>query len=268
MQSQQSMPLRRQRLNLRRFRISIFGAVALCLTGNAYALNYFELEVYPYATAQRGAVEVENFTTYTSRGRDDSPAPDNNKGLIRSTFELSYGLTDKTEVAYYRDYQRARGEHFEHAGGRFRVRTRFAEKGEWPVDLGLYGELEFPRGEDDDVEGEVRGIIEKDFGRWTLDVNPIVERVLSGPGHAEGWELGYAMALVYRADERWQPRLDLFGDFGPIRHFEPRNEQKHLLMPGIDARVGRHFHAGFGIGFGLTEATEQRLVRARLEWEF
>lgn len=242
------------------------GAVTLLGSGTAWALNYFELEVYPYATASRGEVEVENFTTYTSRGRDDSA--ENNAGLTRSTLELSYGLTDKTEVAYYRDYQRARGGRFEHAGGRLRARTRFGEKGEGPLDLGLYAELEFPRGEDDDVEGELRGIIEKDFGRWTLDINPIFERVLSGSGHAEGWELQYAAALIYRADARWQPRLELFGDFGPLAHFEPHDRQKHLVSPAIDVRLGDRVHAGVGVGFGLTDATEQRLVRARLEWEF
>jgi len=244
------------------------GACGLFASANAFALNYFELEVYPYATAHQGEVEIENFTTYTSRGRDDAQPPDNNKGLTRSTLELAYGVTDKTEVAYYRDYQHARGGSWEHAGGRYRARTRFAEKGEWPVDLGLYAELEFPRGEDDDVEAELRGIIEKDFGRWTVDVNPIFERVLSGPGRADGWELQYAMALIYRADEHWRPRLDLFGDFGPLRHFEPHNEQKHLISPGVDVRLGHRLHAGLGVGFGLTDATEQRLVRARLEWEF
>lgn len=244
------------------------GTAALLASASASALNYFELEVYPYATASKGEVELENFVTHTGRGRDDSSAPDDNTGLTRSTFELTYGLTDKVELAYYRDYERARGTHFEHAASRVHVRTRFAEAGEWPVDVGLYAELEFPRGEDDDVEAELRGIIEKDIGRWTLNLNPIFERVLSGPGHADGWELQYAAALIYRANEHWLPRLDLFGDFGPLRHFEPRREQKHLLSPGVDLYLAHHVHAGLGVGFGLTDATEQRLVRARIEWEF
>src|SRR5205814_2841804 len=61
----------------------------------------------------------------------------------------------------------ARGESFEHVASRYRARTRFFEKGELPVDLGLYTEFSTPRGEETDLEGELRGIIEMDLGRWT-----------------------------------------------------------------------------------------------------
>jgi hypothetical protein len=247
------------------------GAVALLASGEASALNYFDLEVYPYKTASRGEFEIENFTTHTSRGTKEPAAPDDNKGLTRSTFELTYGITDKTEIAYYRDYARTRGNNFEYAASRYRVRTRFFEKGELPVDIGAYAELEYPRtatGEEKEVEGELRLILEKDFGRWTFDFNPIFERALKGPDRAQGWELQYAMSLIYRLSEYWQPRLDLFGDFGPIRNFEPRDEQKHLISPAVDFRLGRGLYTTLGVAFGLTEASEQRLLRARIEWEF
>lgn len=251
--------------------LRILGVSAFLISGKAAALNYFELEVYPYKTASQGEFEVENSTTHTSRGTKDAPEADNNKGLTRSTFEFTYGVTDKTEVAYYRDYARARGNNFEYAASRYRVRTRFYEKGELPVDLGMYAELEYPRneaGEEREVEGELRLIAEKDFGRWTFDLNPIFERALKGPDRSNGWELQYAAALIYRASEQWQPHLDLFGDFGPIRNFESRKEQKHLLSPALDMRLGHGLFATLGVAFGLTDAAERRLLRARLEWEF
>src|SRR5436190_1194131 len=117
------------------------GGAALLTSFNAYALNYFELEVYPYKTANRGELELENFTTYSSRGTKDADPPDNNKGLTRTTFEFTYGITDKTEVTYYRDYARPRGGNFDYAASRVHVRTRFYEKGELPVDIGAYAEI-------------------------------------------------------------------------------------------------------------------------------
>ncbi len=250
--------------------IGVAGVFALVSSGTASALNYFELETYPYKTATRGELEVENFTTYTRRGSRDAVAPDNNQGLTRSTFELTYGVTDKTDVAYYRDYSRARGEKFEHVASRYRVRTRFYEKGELPVDLGLYTEFSTPRGEETDLEGELRGIVEMDMGRWTVDVNPIFERVLrgTGPEKDEGWTFKYAVSFIYRGSEYWQPRLDFFGDFGPLRKFAPHAEQQHLISPAIDFRIAHRIFATLGIGYGRTDATEQRLVRARLECEF
>jgi hypothetical protein len=251
----------------------LFGSLAsgLVVSPAAFALNYFELEVYPYRTANKGEIEVENFTTYTSRGSKDLPTPANNDGLTRTTFEFTYGITEKTELAYYRDYARSRGDRFEYAASRFHVRTRFFEKGELPVDLGAYVELEYPTqepGEEKEVEGELRLIMEKDFGRWTWDFNPIFERALKGPDRSEGWELHYAMSFIYRPSEYWQPRLDFFGDFGPIRDFEPRDEQKHLISPAVDFRIAHGLFATIGLGFGLTDATERRLLRARLEYEF
>jgi len=247
------------------------GSLALLICSNASALEYFELETYPYKTANRGEFEVENFTSYTSRGTKGSEdVAGSNAGLTRSTFELTYGITDKTELALYRDYARERGGHFEHVGSRYHVRTRFYEKGELPVDLGMYVELATPRGEETDLEGELRGIVETDFGRWTLDVNPIFERVLRGTGEQRdaGWTFKYALSLIYRPSEFWQPRLDLFGDFGPLQHFSAHDAQQHLLSPAVDFRIGHSMFATLGVGIGLTDATEQRLVRARLEWEF
>jgi hypothetical protein len=247
----------------------LLGGSALLVSQVALALNYFELEVYPYKTAAQGEVELENFTTYTRRGTQDTPVPDNNQGLVRNSMEVTYGVTDKTEVAGYVDYSRARGQgDWDLKGSRAHVRTRFAEKGELPVDLGLYAEVEFPRKDDNDAEFELRGIIEKDLGKWTLDINPVFEKVLKGVEKNEGWELQYAASVIYRLDEHWHPRLDFFGDFGTLRDFEGRDEQKHLISPAVDIMFGHGLSASFGVAYGQTKASEQQLVRTRIEWEF
>lgn len=254
---------------LARKRGTWLGAALLWLSPAAHALNYHELEVYPYQTASRGETELEMFSTYTRRGTQDETPPENNRGLVRQSFEIAHGVTDKTEIAGYVDYSRARGSNeWDFEASRARVRTRFAEKGQWPVDVGLYAEMEFPREDENDVEFELRGIIEKDVDQWTFDINPILEKVLKGAEKEEGWELQYAAAAIYRLNERWHPRLDFFGDFGQLRHFEDRNEQKHLISPAVDVMFGHGLSAGFGVAFGQTRASEQQLVRVRVEWEF
>lgn len=251
----------------------LFVAAGLCVStlvvaGNAYALNYNELEVYPYATAAKGETEVENFFTYTDRGTQAAPSPANNQGLARDNVEVSYGVTDKTEVAVYGDFARPSGEGWSQVATRVRGRTRFFEKGELPVDLGLYVEGEFPRHDENDFEFELRGILEKDLGKWTFDLNPILEKVVTGVEATKGWELQYAASAIYRATELVHPRLDFFGDFGPVRAFESQDEQKHLVSPAVDVRFAPGLKLTAGVAFGLTRAAEQRLVRTRLEWEF
>ena len=247
----------------------LLGGSALLLSQVAHALNYFELEVYPYKTATQGEVELENFTTYTRRGSQDVPVPDNNKGLTRNSLEASYGVTEKTEVAGYVDYSHTRGkDDWDLKASRLHVRTRFAEKGELPVDLGLYAEVEFPRKDVNDAEFELRGIIEKDVDKWTFDINPILEKTLKGVEKAEGTELHYAAAAIYRLNDHWHPRLDFFGDFGPLRNFEGRDEQTHLISPAVDILFGHGLSASLGVAYGQTQASEQQIVRARVEWEF
>lgn len=232
----------------------------------AHAFNYYEMEVYPYRTAAKGEVELENSTAYTTLGTRESGANDN---LLRNSVELSYGLTSRWEVAAYGDfnYDTGTGEsHF--AGSRYRVRTRFFEKGQLPVDLGAYVELEMPKHDEDTQELDVKAIIEKDFGRWTIDLNPAFEKVLKGENSSETWEFHYAAAVIYRAAERWQPRLEFFGETGPIDEPEPADEQIHLISPAVDYRVTPFFHVRAGVAFGLTDASEQRLIRTKLEYEW
>jgi hypothetical protein len=256
------------KLNRRAVTGGMLGGVVLFASMSAQALNYFELEVYPYNTAAKGEIELENRTTYSRRGTKEEETPGANKGLTRSSFEVAYGVTDKSEVAAYVDYARPRDGEFDRVANRVRYRTRFYEKGELPVDLGLYAEMEFPKRADNDAEFELRGILEKDFGKWTLDFNPMFEKVVRGVEAGAGWEFQYAASLIYRMNERWHPRLDLFGDFGLIRNFESKDQQKQLLSPAVDIKFGHGLYAGLGIGYGLTKATEQQVVRARIEWEF
>ncbi|MGA7799514.1 MAG: hypothetical protein WCC36_01765 [Gammaproteobacteria bacterium] len=233
----------------------------------ARAFNYHELEVYPYRTAAKGELEVENATTHTAQGSRE-PA-DGNNGLTRTSMEFTYGLTDHLEFSAYGDLNHARGSNgLDFAGQRYHLRASFFQKGQLPVDLGAYAELELPKHDVDNRELEVRGIVEKDFGKWTLDVNPIMEKVLRGANTAGGWDLGYATAVIYRMNETVQPRLEFFGDFGPINHFEPTDQQIHLISPAVTYSPTPTLHVLAGVAFGLTKASEQELLRLRLEKEF
>ena len=96
----------------------------------------------------------------------------------------------------------------------------------------------------------------------------ILHKVIAGPDTAAGWKLQYATSLIYRESERIHPRLDLFGDLGYIQGIGPWRQQQHLLSPAVDWRIAPNIILTAGLGFGLTPATEHRLVRTRLEWEF
>ena len=245
---------------------TLVSGALLAASAPAWAFNYYEMEVYPYRTAAKGELELENSTAYTALGTKEDGENDN---LLRNSPELSYGLTSHWEVAAYGDFNYDTGTGESHyAGSRFRVRTRFFEKGELPVDLGLYAELEMPKHDEDTQELDLKAIIEKDFGRWTIDLNPALEKVLKGENSSQNWVFHYAAAAIYRLNERWQPRLEFFGETGPIDNPDPADEQVHMISPAVDFRVTPFFKVRAGVAFGLTDGSEQRLVRTNLEYEW
>jgi hypothetical protein len=231
----------------------IFASIAIISNQARADLDYFELEVYPYQIASPGETEFENQTSYSSAS------------AIRSSFEANYGISDRFEIGSYLDLANGTGNPGETgnlavARARLRGRTHFFEKGELPVDLGAYAEIGFPQNSDITMTSEFRFIIEKDFGRFTLDLNPAIEREVAGPGSKET-EIEYSAGLGYRLNRTWRPHLDIFGDL-----FTDAGQA--LISPAVDIKLGRGFGISGRVGFALTSTTEARIAAARMEYEF
>jgi len=251
---------------------------ASVLSSSAWAVEYYELEVYGYQTPAHHELELENTTSMSS---DETPALDNH--ILRSTFEFSYGWTDSFETTAYLDYTQPADDAGEYTAFRGHARTRFFEKGELPVDLGAYFEVELPRNyAQKDVGFEFRPILEKDLPhRFVFRLNPQVELshvavdpnttvVTLDPDEApttavmpstpKQWltEWGVASSLAYNWNDRIQPHVDWHYGF---------NDLSSLLIPSVDVNLKNGFKATAGVGFGLSSTTEQRLIVARLEYE-
>jgi len=237
----------------------------------AFALNFFELEVYPYDTAGQGEIELESQNNYVVNGdREADPGKVPNHHLWRTSFEGVYGITDHLEAAAYLDLALTPDGHFDYAGWRFRGRYRFLEKDQIPVNVGIYTEFEFPnsRFSENDVELELRMILEKSLGPLTVELNPIFEKPLDGEEASVGWELQYA-AKGYIHFRPWlMPGVEFFGDFGPLTHFEPSSQQQHYIFPVVDSKLTKNVKINTGVGFGLTEASDSVIVKLNLEYEF
>jgi len=146
---------------------------------------------YPYATLGKKGLELEQFVDLTwVRGLDTTGALNWAPRSILTT-ELEYGLTDRLELALYiqmsEEPPAGSGEtgflHFD--GLKQRLRYRFAEAGEWPIDVALYGEIAELRNEFE-VEGKI--ILEKRVGRLQLITNLWAEHEFYYDGRRE-WVL-------------------------------------------------------------------------------
>ena len=206
-----------------RFRIVLVGWLLTCGGFGSFEcraqVDPWEFEVYPYATAPRGMAELEISNAVVTRGHGEG-----GEGTARGTFpsqgiwynayEFTYGLTDRIEAAGYLTMARPSGHAFQRAGEKFRLRGRLFDEGVLPVNLGWYAELECqrtPQFDDASRELELRVVLEKDFGAFSVMANPKFEKVLSGAGKHQGFEFGYVAGVYYRRTRRCSPGLELYG---------------------------------------------------------
>jgi hypothetical protein len=247
------------------------GLLALAATP-ALALNFFELEVYPATTEGQGLHEIESHSTYVPDGRtptdeERSGEEFRRQGLFRTSLEYNYGLTDKIDVAAYLDLAWPNAEGPQYAGNRFRARGSFFEKGQLPVDLGWYFEVELPQKDPATLELEFRPILSRDFGRFTVDIDPSFELPTVTP-ERRTFEFNYGTRILYRLSPTLQPAIEFFGDLGQIRDIDPTREQEHYVFPMLFGRLAHGLYFQVGPGFGLTKSSDPVILRARIEYEF
>ncbi|MFN8544299.1 MAG: hypothetical protein U0807_08830 [Candidatus Binatia bacterium] len=249
----------------------VLAAIVVGVPDLARALNFFELEVYPATTEGKGLHEIENLSTFVAKGRDAGDPADEDEGrrhhLFRSSLEYNYGLTDKIDLAAYVDFEKPNGEDVEYAGSRVRARGALWEKGRFPVDIGWYLEAEMPHAAESDLELEFRPLVSRDFGRFSIDVNPAFE-LPTVSEERRTLEFNYAARVAYRLTPQFTPAVEFYGGLGQIRDVEPSREQEHYVFALAYLRLPGGFHVNIGPGFGLTRGSDPVIVKANLEYEF
>jgi hypothetical protein len=236
----------------------------------------FEFEVYPYTTLGPGVIELESLNSFVPKGHtqgaDGTSSGDFASNLMyRTALELSYGLTDRIEAAAYLNLAHPNGASFQYAGSKYRLRGRLFEQGEMPIDLGWYLELEWHRirqFDESELEFEFKPIVEKDFGRFEIDLNPKVEKaIFIGPNKNRGFEFGYAAGFYYNYLRWLTPGVEFYGGIGLIDDNDPLHQQQHYVFPVLRGEFTNGIEYSFGPGIGLTRGSDQVLTKFNLEFE-
>jgi hypothetical protein len=250
--------------------------VSLAVVQSAAAqVDPWEFEVYPYATLSRGTFEVEISDAVVANGHSSGGV-----GTARGTFkshamwynqyEFTYGFTDRIEAAFYVNLTHPSGHEFWYAGSKYRVRGRLFDQGELPLDLGWYAELEWhktPQFDDSALELELRPIVEKDIGRFSVIANPIFEKSLAGAGHNQGFEFGYRSAVNYSWKPFLSPGVEFYGGMGLLDDSDPLNRQQHYIFAVAWGHLPYGIEYNVGPGFGLTRGSDHVIVKFNVEFE-
>jgi hypothetical protein len=173
---------------------------------------------YVYETLPKGSIEVETYADYTPLRAENSAGQPVYYGASQFQTEFEYGITDRLELGLYvtwvptpsglADGQASRLT--EGNGLKERLRVRLAEPGQWPLDVGLYGEVV-----ENDVEIELEGkiLLQRRIGDLRLVANlwGELEYNLASANGALGthdWVVNPTLGATYQVTPQFHPGIE------------------------------------------------------------
>jgi hypothetical protein len=131
---------------------------------------------YTTETLGQGEVELEQYADLTPvRATSTATGKPVWYGATQFQTEIEYGLAERVELAFYFTYVPSPGDAYtstapmpEGSGIKQRIRYVFANPGEWPIDLGLYGELVE---NDHEIEVEAKVLFQRRLGKLRVAAN-------------------------------------------------------------------------------------------------
>ena len=110
-------------------------------------------------------------------------------------------------------------------------------------------------------------IIDKTYGPWYFAFNPVFGRALRTKRFAAG---NSANEDQHDFTSKIAGGIEYYGNTGPATEFDPINLQEHQIFPTIDLNVSPKWEFNFGVGWGLTPATDHLIVKCivgrRFSW--
>ena len=67
--------------------------------------------------------------------------------------------------------------------------------------------------------------------------------------------------------ERLQWGVEIYGDLGELVDIKTSRKQKHYLVPALTYKINKALKWNVGTAFGLTDASDDVVIKSLLEWE-
>lgn len=207
-----------------------------------------------YRTIPQGEFEIEQWTSFKLPNIHRS-----NKNTFQYQTELEYGITDRWTLAHYERWKTknvvGRDDSTVYEGFKFETKYRFGEKGKYGVDPLLYLEwITDPTNDNNPNALEGKMILSKDFGKWNVTYNQVVESRLGSGGRTEH---KFALGLNYPLLEGVHVGMEAKGDY-----WRPGSHRNRLALGPNLAFDANHFWVSTSVLFGANRAADD--VEARV----
>ena len=254
--------------------VLLTGALLALLPELAAAQGNFEIQVYGSETVAPGTTMVELHSNSAIQGTtkvEGGVLP--TQDAVHETIEITRGWTSWFETGFYifTSVQTLGPEQgYWWVGDHIRPRVRAPEEWHLPVGLSLSVEVGYqqPEFSPDTWTLEIRPIIDKQLGPWYFSINPALEQSLKGPGTKTGIEFTPAAKVSYDLTKIVSPGIEYYGALGPVGNFPPASRQQQQLYGVVDLNVDPRWEINFGVGGGLTRATDGLIIKMILGRRF
>ncbi len=202
---------------------------------------------YEYMTMPKGESEIEYYLTTKVPELDDF----DKKNTWGHQIEWEYGLTDHWDIGIYQRWQQTNtlaDDSFDYTGSKARIRRRLGEKGMYPLDTLLYMEYIRPDGSDAPEKLEGKLILAKDFGKFNIAYNQVLEVGINNNGKTEN---GYAVGLNYELNPNLKIGIESKGNY---------TDGKYWLGPTVSWAQEKYW-VGLGALGGLNDRSDDLMVR-------
>ena len=262
----------RNALGLDRSLLTAVGALVVLSVNPAFGQDLFEIQVYPYETVEPHRTMVELHTNYFAVGTTTAELneyPLNHQTHV--TLEVTHGFTKYFELAgYLVTAAHVPSEGGKFAGVRIRPRFRLPESSSFPFNVSLSFEMGFnqARFEANTRTIEIRPILERHQGRFYLAINPDLTKTLEGPDSKSGLHFEPGVKVAWDVTRTVAAGVEYYGATGALTDPAPVAEQRHMLFPTLDLNVSPDWELNFGVGRGLTSASEKWVVKSIVGYRF
>ena len=249
----------------RHFYLLASAALWIVLAQPAKAID--EIQVYNAGIAASGQFTIQQHLNYVPLGVKEPPFPGGliSNNSINGTPEFAYGVTDWWELGLYLPFAIQDRQFLSDA---FKLRTLFVSPNAADRNF-FYGvNFEFsnttPKFSQTRFGLEIRPIVGVRNPDYEFIVNPIVDIGFGQYGQAD---FAPAARLARKLGPDLFVGLEYYADFGEIGNFLKPTDQQHTLFAVTDFKLG-DFGVNFGVGYGLTPASDRFVVKTIVGYAF
>lgn len=236
-------------------------AVTLILSSTVFSQADNEIQVYASSITPRKVTLLELHQNHTFKGASDLSVAKDAKWTFE-TLEITRGLGNNFEIGFYTFTGISPNGKVEYLGNHIRPRFTFPDS--WHLGFGASVSLELgfirPNSNNEYVmDGELRPIIDKKFGKMYFSLNPNIAFILTG--NNKSFDIGPQFKTVYTIKNKFGLGLEYYTDLGTFKKINAVRNQEHLLGPMFDLYSSPNWELQTGFLFGLTPGSNHQVFK-------